>query len=191
MPQLIILRHGEKPDGPKSSLELSPIGKQRADFLAKTYLGQGAAQPLFESNMPLIFFAVTPHTIETACPSAESWCVPVTAFCTSATGDNKDAALDRRTKEAAKKIGQALEKGMNVVAIWEHHRIADDRTGSEATLRRLLKLDDAPVTWPDDDYDTIWLFAREGVDAPWQFKSQPQGFPPPLEASPSSPQSLT
>src|SRR6185312_4259054 len=157
--KLVILRHAEKPKGAKSSLELSATGKARAQFLERTYLGRGAQKPLFGKNGPDAFFAITPHTIQTASPSAESWNLPVTAFCTAAPAAEKEAALDMRTQDAAKAIAHALARGRDIVVVWEHHRIADARLGDpQTTLWKLLNLGriGVPGTWPDDDYDTMW-----------------------------------
>jgi broad specificity phosphatase PhoE len=178
MQTLLILRHGEKPDGPKSSLELSSVGKQRAQFLAKNFIGRGDSS-LFGNKGPDVFFSITPHTIETASPSAESWGLPVTAFCTVTEDDAKEAALDERTKEAAGEIARALQQGRDVVVVWEHHRIADARRGHQPTLRELLTLDairNVPETWCDKDFDTLWRFTRTGPEEPWQFEKLPQNF---------------
>ncbi|HUJ47486.1 MAG TPA: hypothetical protein VLV55_10175, partial [Rhizomicrobium sp.] len=75
--KIIILRHGEKPTGRSSSLQLSPKGTKRAQFLARTFLGRGATRSLTGKHGPDAFVAITPHTVETACPSAESWNMPV------------------------------------------------------------------------------------------------------------------
>src|ERR1700729_1910374 len=141
MSRLVILRHGEKPKkGENSAFQLSLKGKARAQFIEKTYLGRGASKPVLGKGQPHVFFAITPHTIETASPSAESWSLPVTAFCTVTKGDQKDLELDKRTQQAAEKIRHALAKGKNVVAVWEHHRIADTRPKTKTTLRELLNL---------------------------------------------------
>lgn len=180
MSKLVILRHGEKPSGKDSALELSPAGKARAQFLAEAYLGKGATKTPFGAAGPDVFFAITPHTIQTASPSAESWGLPVTAFCTTAKGSEKEAALDRRTQEAAARIRRALTKGKDVVAVWEHHRIADARIDPKTTLRSLLNLDraGAPDTWPDHDYDTIWSFACDKDGAPAKLTALAQQFVP-------------
>lgn len=178
MSTLIILRHGEKPKGAKSSLELSSTGKARAQFLAKRYLGRDAKASLFGSGKPHAFFAITPHTIQTASPSAESWSLPVTAFCTTASAAEKQAALDIRTQDAAKVVARALAHGRDVVVVWEHHRIADARIGPQTTLWKLLNLGriGVPDTWPDDDYDSIWSIDCDGSGKPKQFRASRQHF---------------
>lgn len=180
---LIILRHGEKPAKAEKngSLQLSPKGKARAQFIARTYLGRGATKPFFGKGGPHAFFAITPHTVETASPSAETWNLPVSAFCTAAAADGKDPALDARTADAAKTIHHALKRGRDVVVVWEHHRIADARLPElQTTLWKLLNLDrvGAPDTWPDDDYDTIWRIECGASGKPRKFRAFPQGFRP-------------
>ena len=178
---LVILRHGEKPAKTKKngSLALSSKGKARAAFIAKTYLGRGAVKPFFGKNGPHAFFAITPHTVETASPSAETWNLPVTAFCTAAAAGTKDTALDLRTADAAKTIRHALKRGRDVVVVWEHHRIADARLPElQTTLWKLLNLGrvGASDTWPDDDYDTIWRIECGASGKPKKFQHFPQGF---------------
>jgi hypothetical protein len=176
--RLIILRHGEKPKGKNSALQLSPRGKQRAQALAQTHLGKGASRSLFGRKGPDAFFAITPHTVETASPSAESWGLPVTTFWASASGRDKNSELDARTDDAARKARRALGRGKTIVMIWEHKRIAG-AAKPQTTLRNLLKLDriDAvPVKWPDDDFDTIWIFACSGSGKPVHFESIAQNF---------------
>ena len=176
--RLIILRHGEKPTGQDSALQLSRPGKLRAQALAQTYLGKGATKSLLGGKGPDAFFAITPHTVETASPSAESWGLPVTAFWASAAGRDKNAALDMRTGEAAKRARHALERGKTIVMVWEHKRIAG-AANPQTTLRRLLKLDrlDAvPEKWPDDDFDTMWVVTCSRDGKPAGFEAMPQHF---------------
>lgn len=175
---LIILRHGEKPSGKNSALQLSHTGKIRAQKLAERFLGRGAKESLFGRKAPDAFFAITPHTVETASPAAESWGLPVTTFWTSAVSRDRNAALDARTTEAAKRVRHALKRGKTIVMVWEHKRIAG-AANPKTTLRKLLKLDrlDAvPEKWPDDDYDTIWIVTCSKDGKPAAFKAMPQHF---------------
>lgn len=64
--RIIILRHGEKAD----KCKLGGVGQQRADALAATYLGRGAAKSLFSPGKePAAFLAITLHTLELASPA--------------------------------------------------------------------------------------------------------------------------
>jgi hypothetical protein len=153
---IVILRHAEKPlRGKKSSLELSLKGRKRAQFLKEAYLGEGAKRSLFGVAGPDAFIAITPHTAETACPSAESWKLPVIVYGTEVKGRARDHALDMRTQQAADDVRTSGFK--TVVMVWEHKRIANKANDPEITLRRLLNIEAAPKDWPDDDFDTIWI----------------------------------
>ncbi|HWA89530.1 MAG TPA: hypothetical protein VG889_05805 [Rhizomicrobium sp.] len=182
MSKLVILRHGEKPlkkvkDG---ALKLAPDGKARARFLAETYLGKGTEKSLLDVRAPPAFFAITPHTIETACPSAMQWRLPITAYFTVPDGTSKDAALDTRTDEAAQEIKRTLREGKTVVAIWEHHRIAGTDPDAKCTLWKSLNLGAAraPNDWCDEDFDSIWTFDWEDGD-PKNFRRLRQEFAAP------------
>lgn len=181
--KIILLRHGEKPRGKASALQLSAIGQARARFLAKTYLGRGATKALLGRNGPDAVFAITAHTIQTASPSAESWGLPVTAYCTVADGAAKDPALDVRTRAACSEVMGPRWDGKTVVMVWEHKRIASSKLRPETTLRKLLNLDGlgnaVPADWPDDDYDTIWITTYDPNGGPPTFEAVAQGFQPP------------
>ncbi len=159
--RVIILRHGEKTDGPK----LCKVGKLRAQALAAQYLGKDApgTDAIFgKGERPAAFFAVTKHTQETAQPSAESWGQQLTVF--------SEGGLDAETKGAAAALASAAYNGKVVVVVWEHKHIAgEDSSGKEDpdTLRALLKLDqipgaDVPVKWEGDNYDDFWIVDTTG-----------------------------
>src|ERR1700684_880333 len=60
--RVIILRHAEK----LNAYALCDLGRERADALAKQFLGQGATQSLFApGERPAAFMAVTLHPLET------------------------------------------------------------------------------------------------------------------------------
>jgi hypothetical protein len=183
--RIIILRHGEKADDWK----LCDVGEQRADALARFYLGRDAAKSLFGAgDEPASFYAITLHTLELASPAASTWDKPIVLY-SAVPGATKDAfteALNRRTQEAVRDLlaDQALD-GKTVVMIWEHHHIANAEleakfAGEKVTLRQLLKLDtlpDVPATWPEETFDYFWIvdFAP-GSDAPAKFSMVKQEF---------------
>ena len=75
--RIIILRHAEK----LNAHELCAVGAERAQALAKQFLGRGAAHSLFrDQDAPAAFLAITLHTIETISPVAQTWGLPVTAY---------------------------------------------------------------------------------------------------------------
>ena len=187
--RIIILRHGEKADDWK----LCETGEQRADALALNYLGKGAAESLFtEGNDPAFFFAITPHTLELASPAVASWSKPIILYSVvPETGQSKEEftkQLNRRTQEAARNLltNPALQ-GKNVVLVWEHKHIANEKLEAKfendregVTLRQLLKLDilpGVPKTWPDETYDYFWIVDfPENSNVPLKFTMVKQEF---------------
>ncbi len=159
--RIVILRHGEKTDGPK----LCKVGNLRAQALAAQYLGKGAPgnDAIFgKDRKPDAFLAVTEHTQETAQPSAASWGQQLTVF--------SKGGLDKETQDAAAALGSAKYDGKIVVVVWEHKHIADvDSSGKEDpnALRALLKLyripgADVPMKWEGDNYDYFWIVDNTG-----------------------------
>ena len=192
--KLIILRHGEKPKGKNSALELSSAGKARAKALAENYLGKGAKHELFGKDGPDAFLAITPHTLETASPSALSWGLPVATY--SIAGRATPASLARRTQDAAKRVTRALARGKTVVMVWEHKHIASKKLeeaypSEKITLRQLLQLDtlgsQVPDKWEGENYDYFWIATYgKGSDAPTGFEAHKQKFDAPYQNVPQN-----
>lgn len=163
--RLIILRHGEKADDWK----LCAPGMQRAEALARNYLGRGAAKSLFEAGEePAALYASTLHTLELLSPAAATWNKPIVLYSVmpAATKDAFNEALNRRTQEAVRDLlADPALAGKTVVIVWEHHHIADADlekkfAGEKVTLRQLLKLDSlpgVPATWPEENFDYFWI----------------------------------
>jgi hypothetical protein len=186
--RIIILRHGEKATAHK----LCDIGQDRAEALAATYLGRGAAKSLFANGEePAAILAITLHTLELAAPFAASWDQPLTLYSVlpdkDADEDEKAEELNRRTQEAAHDVmTDPRYAGKSVVMVWEHKHIANAKleaefTGKQVTLRQLLKLDqrsDVPETWPGATYDYFWIveFGTPGSDTPTKFTMVKQAF---------------
>ncbi len=171
--RIVLLRHAEK----HGELSLSPKGYARAKALARNFLGRDARHPLFKR--PSAFFALSFHTLETATPAAQNWELPVTAFSIlpGLSDVAKGKLFNARTQQAAK---DAMNRNGTVVMIWEHHRIADARLPQELTLRHQLNLDQlgdqVPMTWPDDDYDSIWVIGYGKRGQPKTFEALRQNF---------------
>ncbi len=194
--RLIILRHAEK----LNRHELCDLGERRAQALVGQFLGRGAAQSLFaDGQKPDAFLAITPHTIETVTPAAQSWDLRVTAYTVSASkGDDeaKEEELNRRTQEAANDVlSDPRYARKTVVMAWEHNRIAkakleQEYPGEQITLRQLLHLDrlaDVPKTWPDSNYDFFWIVDYEaGNPVPAAFHMVRQAFTAPFDALPAN-----
>jgi hypothetical protein len=198
--QIIVLRHGEKTDGP----DLCPTGTLRAKALADVYLGKGATSSLFGADQPAGFYAITGHTKETVDPSAQSWGLKLLLPSTDKTKFSDKAALENQeTRDAAKDV---LENhnfdGKIVVMTWEHKHIANKDLDSEyqdppATLRRLLNLDhyaryhpneEIPESWSGENYDFFWIvdYADPRSPNPTKVTIVKQTFPAPYDAVPAN-----
>ncbi|ARN83336.1 histidine phosphatase family protein [Methylocystis bryophila] len=198
--QIIILRHGEKTDGP----DLCPTGFLRAKALAEVYLGKGAAQSLFGAERPAAFYAITDHTRETIEPSAKSWGMQLLLPATDKSKfTNKIEGENRETEDAAKDVLTNPSFGGKIVVMtWEHKHIANKDLDSEyqdppVTLRRLLNLDQyakhhpdvkIPETWSGDNYDYFWIvdYADPKSAMPTKVKILKQTFPAPYESVPAN-----
>lgn len=195
--RLIILRHAEK----LNRHELCDLGEQRAQALASQFLGKGAAQSLFaDGEKPEAFLAITPHTVETITPAAESWNAPVTVYKVYndkyEDDDTKEAELARSTEEAAHDVlTDPRYDGKTVVMAWEHKHIAkaeleQEYPGEQITLRQLLRLDQlegAPETWPDSNYDFFWIVDyAPGNPVPIRFRKVRQTFTAPFDTLPAN-----
>jgi broad specificity phosphatase PhoE len=193
--RLIILRHAEK----LNAFALCDLGRERADALAKQFLGQGATQPLFApGERPAVFMAVTLHTLETITPAAQTWGLPVIDYSVvppenkDGDDDTTDAEINARTQEAARDIMSKHEyDGKIVVVAWEHKHIASRKLekeyrGQDVTLRQLLRLDRAPESWSDTNYDYFWIVDyAPGDPNPTKFQAVKQTFAPPFNAIPA------
>jgi broad specificity phosphatase PhoE len=107
--RVIILRHAEK----LNAYALCDLGRERADALAKQFLGQGATQSLFApGERPAAFMAVTLHPLETITPAARSWGLPVVDYSVIPNKDEDEdateAEINARTQEAARTSCQAM-----------------------------------------------------------------------------------
>jgi hypothetical protein len=160
--RVIILRHAEK----LNAYALCDLGRERADALAKQFLGQGATKSLFApGEQPAAFMAVTLHPFETITPAAQTWGLPVIDYSVVPNKDADDDAaeteINARTQEAARDLMSKHEyDGKIVVIAWEHKHIGSrklekDYRGQDVTFRQLLRLDRAPESWSDTNYDYL------------------------------------
>jgi broad specificity phosphatase PhoE len=190
--RVIILRHAEK----LNAYALCDLGRERADALAKQFLGQGAAQSLFApGERPAAFMAVTLHPLETITPVAQTWGLPVVDYSVVLNKDEDDDAeteINVRTQEAARDLMSNHEyDGKIVVVAWEHKHIANHKLekqyrGQEVTFRQLLRLGQAPESWSDTNYDYFWIVDyAPGNPNPIKFQAIKQTFLPPFNALPA------
>jgi hypothetical protein len=177
------------------------MGAERAEALAKQYLGRGAQNSLFSpGERPEAIFAITLHPIETITPVAQSWNLPVIAYSVVPSSDQDDSAkedaIDARTQEAARDVlSDPRYDGKIVVMTWEHKHIAKKRLAKEhpdeeVTLRQLLHLDaiaGVPKSWSDSNYDFFWIVDyAPGNPVPTGFHTVKQAFAPPFDKLPSN-----
>ena len=175
------------------------LGAQRAQALANQFLGWGAAQSLFAAGeKPAAFLGITPHTIETVTPAAQSWNLPVTPCAADEDEDDaaKEIGMNRCTEEAARDVlTDPRYAGKTVVMAWEHKRIASsklerDYPAEQVTLRQLLHLDqmaDVPKTGRNSNYDFFWIVDYAPANpVPAGFHMVPQAFTAPFDTLPAN-----
>jgi len=169
MPQVLLIRHAEKPtpddavqgvdeSGRPDANELSVLGWQRAGALAALL---SADEPLQRLGLkrPRHLFAPCPtseapsaRSVRTLQPLADVLQLPVTLDFTL--GD--EAALAR--------AAAALEDG--VLIAWQHERLPRIAAALAGAM------DGLPDAWPADRYDLIWAF--DGTRDRWRFRQIPQ-----------------
>ena len=175
--RIIILRHAEKLD----HKSLCDLGEQRAQALARQFLGRDATQSLFAAGEePAAFLAVSHQRRRGK----------------HADDDEKEAGLIRRTQEAAHDVlTDPRYAGKTVVITWEHNHIAKSKLekehpGEQVTLRQLLRLDQiakVPKTWPDSNYDYFWIVDyTPGNPVPVRFQMVQQAFTAPFDGLPAN-----
>ena len=191
--RVIILRHAEK----LNAYALCDLGRERANALAKQFLGQGATQSLFApGERPAGFMAVTLHPLETITPAAQTWGLPVIDYSVVPNKDEDDDAketeLNARTQEAARDLMSKREfDGKIIVIAWEHkhianHKLEKDYRGQEVTFRQLLRLGQAPESWSDTNYDYFWIVEyAPGDPNPVKFQAVKQTFTSPFNGLPA------
>jgi hypothetical protein len=191
--RVIILRHAEK----LNAYALCDLGRDRANALAKQFLGQGATHSLFApGERPSAFMAVTLHPLETITPAAQSWGLPVIDYSVIPNKDEDEdateAEINARTQEAARALLSSHEfDGKIVVVAWEHKHIASrklekDYRGQEVTFRQLLRLAQAPDSWSETNYDYFWIVDyAPGNPNPIKFQALKQTFTSPFDTIPA------
>lgn len=184
--RIVILTSAEAAD----AWRLCEIGDQRAQGLHYNYLGDKAAKTLFgEDEPPAFFFAITPHTVATATPAAESWRKPIIHYSVLPQDDpnGMEEALHARTREAAGNIlNNPALKGKTIVMVWDRRHIADPELDKKfereaaVTLRQLFHLDilpGVPREWPAGTHDYFWIVDfPESSNVPLKFEMVKQDF---------------
>jgi hypothetical protein len=177
--KIMIIRHGEKPDGPAASGEpqsrgllengepseygLAVRGWQRAGALAVFFGHEGAAFRPQSLATPDIIFAsgIGP---ESKSLRMQQTVEPLRRKLGPAVKVNFDCKKGEEERLAA----AALQSEGCVLICWSHEGIpliaANILGGPNA----------APTAWPEERYDLVWAFDRNAGALAWTFRQEPQ-----------------
>ncbi|AHH95835.1 hypothetical protein GCM10010174_24470 [Kutzneria viridogrisea] len=165
---VMLIRHGEKPadsgapygidaDGNTDDASLTTRGWSRAGALAALFAPAGT--PIKSGlRTPTAIYATTSTSkkhhrmLETVTPLADK--LGLTVNTSHAKGDTSEVAAD-----VAKRTGTTL-------VCWEHTEIPE----IAAALGKVSPT--PPSTWPDERFDVVWVFTRNGSG--WTFSQVPQ-----------------
>ena len=167
---IMLVRHAEKAGGNGTSIgvtvsgaedarELSVRGWQRSGALIALF-GPGAVRfPERGLATPCVIFAARPtamsiRSVRTVEPLASSLSLEID----SKHGDGDEAKL----------IQKALACDGPVLIAWKH----DGLPALAANLRPTEE--PAPLRWPEDRFDLVWVFRRAASSHPWWFHQVPQ-----------------
>jgi hypothetical protein len=167
--KLMLIRHGEKPDGSATGVdlkgklddhELTVRGWQRAGALVPFFADArpGGSSSLIER--PAAIFATAPvshseseRPLHTVTPLAERLGI----------GINSDFA--EGSEEAM--VKQAVAAHGAVLICWHHEAIP-------VIANLILQAKTAPQKWPGDRFDVVWICSRDAANARWIFSQTPQ-----------------
>ncbi len=191
--RIIILRHAEK----LNAHELCAVGAERAQALAKQFLGRGAKHSLFrDGDAPAALIAITLHTIETISPAAQTSVCRSRPTRSPPQDDEPNSKLDQHTREAARDLLGNPNYGRTViVTLGAKHNakrnFEKDYPHEQVTLRQLLRLDqvkDVPENWPGREQLRLLLDHRvqAGNPVPSGFRMLRQDFTAPFDHLPAN-----
>jgi hypothetical protein len=170
--KIMIVRHGEKPDGDDSVRGVDPTGShdphelsvkgwQRSGALVRFFVPANGHFSHPALAKPDVIFAEgdsghvkslrAQHTVLALADFLEKH-----LNIKHAKGDEKELAKDAVATDGV------------VLIAWEHNAIIDivnHITGDQKTC---------PQTWPDSRYDLVWVLDREPHSAAWKFTQVPQ-----------------
>ncbi len=158
--QILLIRHGEKPD---QGSELSEQGWQRAKALPKLFLNRSE----FTSHgLPVVFYAMSPskpggsvRAIQTVKMASEQFHVPIETRFTR----------DQVSELAASIKNDQSLNGKMIVICWEHKVLLD----IAAKLGVKQRLD-----WPSEQYDRVWNLTYDDQGNLKLFQDMPQRLLP-------------
>jgi hypothetical protein len=139
--QIIIFRHGEKPD---TGNELDPQGQQRAQALVNFFENDPAVT---QYGAPAAIYAMAPSSddgsvrpIQTVTPLAQNLGLPI----------NKNFTKDQGPAVVKDILGNKKYDGKMVLVCWEHKAIPG--------LAQDFGYDSAPAKWKGSDFYSVWIF---------------------------------
>lgn len=169
--KIFVIRHAEKPeahgatgvmsDGQPDSESLTPRGWQRAGALVQLFVRNGAEpRPPLERPRHL-FAAQAKHGSDEHSKRPYQTIEPLNQYLKLPRGID-----DSLRKDEFEKLLQTVTKLDGTVLIaWEHKNIPP-------MARLLLPADDNVPDWPEDRFDMVWVFERQGKI--WRFSQVPQ-----------------
>lgn len=155
--QILIIRHAEKPD---KGNDLSPEGYEHAQKLV-AYFEHDAAVTRY--GTPFAIFAMDHSSDDESRRPVET----VTPLATALGLKIHDKFGKNDLKEISQKVlNDPKYDGKMVLICWEHHVIPN--------LARELGAKDAPGTWDDNDFTSVWEldFENDKVEGVRVFKQE-------------------
>jgi hypothetical protein len=190
--QVIVIRHAEKPtarpkrhgvreDGTNDKESLTVRGWQHAGSLAAVFAAAGvaAAEPALARPDHIFAAGVGKKRVKTAGGKAKTVGSrsrrPLETVTPMAARLGLDPVTDHSKGEEAALVEDALSRSGTVLVCWQHDDIP--------AIGNLIMGDatSVPQQWPEDRYDLVWVFSRNGRR--WRFR---QFFHPRLAAGASS-----
>ncbi|BEH22859.1 Uncharacterised protein [Burkholderia pseudomallei] len=171
-PKIMIIRHAEKPEhhvvagvdlqGQPDTKSLTPQGWQRAGALVQFFApgDDGAPPPPLARPMHLFAAYADPATDDDSKRPYQTL-GPLSAYLGPTASIDDSCGKDELQKLVDKVSGLVG----TVLIAWEHRRIP--------SVARLLVEPGVHVPdWPDDRFDVVWVFDRQG--SAWQLTQVPQ-----------------
>lgn len=166
---IMAIRHGEKPSvdgtvqgvdpsGAASVDELSVRGWQRAGALVQFFAAEDGVRRAGIQRPDFLFAPGVTHHVTSV--RASSTLLPLRELL------GAPISIQFHKGEEAALASAVAQLAGTVLVAWEHHALCD-------FARFLVGQDQAvPAQWPDDRFDMVWVFQRDG--GVWRFSQIPQ-----------------